>query len=64
MSTLKVNALQDTSGNPLSRVLQAATTVDTSSTQSINSTSYVDGAYVSMSTGNIASGIFDFYGVK
>ena len=29
-----------------------------------DSTSYVDGAYVSMSTGNIASGIFDFYGVK
>ena len=29
-----------------------------------DSTSYVDGAYVSMSTGNIAAGIFDFYGVK
>ena len=29
-----------------------------------DSTSYVDGAYISMTTGNIASGEFDFYGVK
>ena len=29
-----------------------------------DSTSYMDGAYISMSTGNIASGEFDFYGVK
>ena len=29
-----------------------------------DSTSYMDGAYISMSTGNIASGEFDFYGMK
>ena len=29
-----------------------------------DSTSYQDGAYISMSTGNIASGEFDFYGMK
>ena len=48
MSTLKVNALQDTSGNPLSRVLQAATTVDCSSSQSVTSTSYVDAGSLSV----------------
>ena len=48
MSTLKVNALQDTSGNPLSRVLQAATTVDSSSSQSVTSTSYVDAGSLSV----------------
>lgn len=29
-----------------------------------DSTSYMDGIYFSMSTGNIATGVFDFYGVK
>ena len=48
MSTLKVNALQDTSGNPLSRVLQAATTVDSSGSQSVTSTSYVDAGSLSV----------------
>ena len=49
MSTLKVNALQDTSGNPLSRVLQAVQTVDTTSTTAISTTSYTDAGSLSVS---------------
>ena len=49
MSTLKVNALQDTSGNPLSRVLQAVQVVDTTATTAISTTSYTDAGSLSVS---------------
>tara|TARA_Y100000114_G_scaffold24254_1_gene19963 strand:- start:791 stop:1294 length:504 start_codon:yes stop_codon:yes gene_type:complete len=55
MSTLKVNALQDTSGNNLSRVLQLVTATQ-ESTVSYSSSSYVDLSGITATASSVTSG--------